>query len=349
MTDKLPPIYFYVPEHHWPANLPENPDIFWQWQISQGKKNLGIYDLPMQAYLHLKADGIPCELVTTMPEQGIVLSHRYWFHDHQRPQPNLLMVCIRGDRQRHPYAQIHVVQNPQQRVPSGPLTLWDSYYIPHWRQSGLIPRDPARKERFENVVYYGFEHNLVPELRTSSWNKQLNAMGLNWHVVENNANWHDYSHVDVVLAVRSFGRQIDYRWKPATKLYQAWAAGVPAILGYESAFRSERKSELDYLEATSLDEVISALERLRDDQEWRYAIVENGILRAQETQPAQLVARWRNFITKIAVPAYERWCNASEGTRQMFLARRYLALKINHVQDRMGLIALPQVDRLKIN
>lgn len=349
MSDKLPPIYFYVPQRHWPANLPEDPHLFWQWQAARGKSHLGIYDIPMQAYLHLKATGFPCELVPNLPESGIVFAHRFWFHDHQQPGSNLLMVCIRGDRPRHPYAQLHIVQNPCQENATGLLTSWESYYIPHWRQSGLIHREASRGDCLENIAYFGYDVNLVPEMKSPEWSRQLESLGMTWHVIDEPSRWHDYSYVDAVVAMRCFGSQIDFSWKPATKLYQAWAAGVPAILGYESGFRAERKSELDYLEATSADEIIAALKRLRDNPELRQAIIENGLTRAQETNPDKLVIRWRKFITDIAVPAYEGWRSASELTRQTFLKRRYLAVKANKLQERFGLLTVPEIDKLRIN
>lgn len=349
MSELLPPIYFYVPQRHWPANLPEDPHLFGQWQASRGKSNLGIYDIPIQAYLHLKATGFPCQLVPTLPEAGIVFAHRFWFHDHQQPGSKLLMVCIRGDRPRHPYAQLHIVQNPCQTNSTGLLTSWESYYIPHWRQSGLIGRDPTRGDSFENIAYFGYDVNLVPEMKSHEWSQELQSLGLTWQVIDNPGYWHDYRHVDGVLAMRRFGRQIDFSWKPATKLYQAWAAGVPAILGYESGFRAERKSELDYLEVTSLDEIIAALKRLRDNPALRRAMRENGWLRAQETNPEQLVEKWRSFISEIAVPAYQRWCTASDLTRQTFLKGRYLAVKINRLQESLGLLAVPEIDKLRIN
>ena len=345
----LPPIYFYVPQRHWPANLPEDPDLFWQWQAARGKSNLGIYDIPLQAYLHLKKTGFPCELVSTLPDRGIVFAHRFWFHDHQQPGSKLLMVCIRGDRPRHPYAQLHIVQNPCQEKTQGFLTYWESYYIPHWRQSGLIHRETSRGDRFENIAYFGYDVNLVPEMKAPEWSHQLEAIGLNWHVIDQPSLWHDYSYVDAVVAMRCFGNKVDFSWKPATKLYQAWAAKVPAILGYESGFRAERKNELDYLEATSTDEIIAALKRLQDNPELRRAMIENGLVRAAETNPQQLINRWRKFITDIAVPTYERWCNASDLSRQNFLKRRYLAVKFNKIQERLGLLAVPEIDKLRIN
>jgi hypothetical protein len=77
-------------------------------------------------------------------------------------------------------------------------------------------------------------------------------------------------------------------------------------------------------------EALAAIERLRDDKEFRRSIVENGRRRAQETTSAKLVVRWRKFLEEIAVPTYEHW-RAELVYRQAFLQRRYLAL----VSDRI--------------
>ncbi|MGK7954087.1 MAG: glycosyltransferase [Crocosphaera sp.] len=348
MSYQLPPIYFYVPEKHMPQNLPDDPELFGQWQGTQGTRNLGIHDLPIQAYLHLKKNNFPCQLVSTFPEKGIVLGHRFWFHDHKKPNKNLLMVCIRGDRPRHPYSQLHIVQNPTQARPKQFGTLWESHYIPHWRQSGLIKRDPSRGDRFENIAYFGYDVNLIPEMKSPSWIQSLEKLGLNWHLVDHPSQWNDYSYVDVVVALRCLGRDNDFSWKPGSKLYQAWATGVPAILGYEAAFRGERKSEYDYLEAASIEEILAALKRLRDNPDLRKKMQENGFIRAKETEPTVLASLWRDFITEIAVPTYESWCNSSEIARQTFLKRRYLETKMNSVQKKMGWLAVPEIDKLTI-
>jgi hypothetical protein len=88
-------------------------------------------------------------------------------------------------------------------------------------------------------------------------------LNLNFKNKLNHNEWHDYSDTDVVLAIRELDRDNLWQGKPASKLYNAWHAGVPAILGYVSAFRSERETKLDYLQATSVREVILALKKLK--------------------------------------------------------------------------------------
>lgn len=156
MTNKLPLIYFYIPKERWPTDkIPEDPSQYGQFQRSKHTNFGGDYSWTLQTYLHLKANGFPCELTATLPSQGIVLSHRYLLPSNLQPKPELLLVCMQSDRGRHPYAQLHVVQNPRQEIPKRPFTLWESYFISHWPQAGLIPRDPKRGDRFENVAYFG--------------------------------------------------------------------------------------------------------------------------------------------------------------------------------------------------
>lgn len=288
----------------------------------------------LQTYLRLKADGFPCELVGTLPGEGIVLAHRDSLPYNLQPGSKLLIICLKADRELHSYAQLHVVQNLQETF-TGSTLFGNRYYIPHWLQPGLISRDPARGDRFENIAYFGLPSNLAPELNEPSWYEQLSELGLRWQVIERDY-WHDYSNVDAVLAVRRLSDKGDDRnWKPPSKLLNAWHAGVPAILGCESAFQAERKSELDYLETASLDDIMLALKHLRDDKALRHAMVENGRIRAKETQHAQLSKRWYIFLTEVAIPTYERWCSASTWTQQIFLKRCYVAVKMNSMQRRM--------------
>lgn len=323
MSDRLPPVYFYIPQSDWPEEIPDSIETYWQ----KLKLKRGMYNWTLQTYLRLKESGFPCKLISILPDSGIVVAHWDFLAPDIKPGAKILLVCIQADRARHRYAQLHLVQNPQEEMLVRSVNLWKSYYMPFWPQPGLIPRDTARVNTFQNAAYIGRAINLAPELQETSWSEKLQAIGLNWHVIEQRDRWHDYSDIDVVVAVRSFKKQNSHSWKPANKLYNAWSAGVPAILGCDSAFRSERQSELDYLEVTSPEELVAALKRLRDDKQLRHQIIENGHQRSQETTPKQLVAKWQNFLINEAVPAYENWCRLSDWERFTFLLQRDLAIQ----------------------
>jgi len=78
MNESLPPIYFYIPQSQWPVGkMPQIPQEYWQWMSSWGSRyGRGKYDWTLQTYLYLKADGLRCQLIDFMPDEGIVLSHR---------------------------------------------------------------------------------------------------------------------------------------------------------------------------------------------------------------------------------------------------------------------------------
>ncbi len=199
----------------------------------------------------------------------------------------------------------------------------------------MIPRNPNRGDKFKNVAYFGISYNLAPELRQPAWEEELQKLGLVWRREKERYLWHDYSEVDAIVAVRSFDGKIDYPWKPASKLFNAWNANVPAILGVESAFQGERKSELDYFEVKSASEAIAVLKRLKDDQELRRAIVANCQVRAEEIKPENIAKRWSNFLTEVCVPAYYKWREASAWERQRFFLSRQAALKIVNIQKKL--------------
>jgi hypothetical protein len=90
--------------------------------------------------------------------------------------------------------------------------------------------------------------------------------------------------------------------KPGTKLYNAWLAGVPAVLGPEPAFRELRRHELDYLEVTSVEEALAAIDRLRSDPALYRAMVDHGRERARDFSVEAILDRWTDLLWE-RVPA----------------------------------------------
>jgi len=223
------------------------------------------------------------------------------------------------------------VQNPGDRIARKRKECFESVFIPHWIQPRLIPRDKERKNSFVSARYYGDENNAARELKSPSWKTQLSKIGLEWNMVTDPERWADYSDVDILVSVRKFGSKVtDFTNKPATKLYNAWHAGVPAVLAAESAYAAERKSELDYLEAHSPGEAIDVIMRLRGNQTLREAIAGNGKVRARETSAGATVRKWRNFLMNVAVPAYRQW-RASDRLRAEYL----FSLRLAHLGTRI--------------
>ena len=329
-TEALQAVYFLVP----PLDsrfgvLPESPADYWAWVSGQrGLDAWGPFSWTLQTYLQLLAHGFPVSLTRDPPEEGIVIAHRDFLPDSLVPAPRQFVVCILADRGepgfggRHPWAQFHVVQNPADPLIREPHQYWPAGYMPYWPQPGMIPRDPKRGAHFSAAAFIGYEHNLATELREPEWAAQLAALGLQW-TVPHRSQWHNYSAIDVIVAARSFGGGLDYCGKPPSKLHNAWLAGVPAVLGRESAFQSVRCSPLDYIEVDSATEAIAAVRMLSETPGLRKAMIANGLARARALHPAALSARWKGLITEILAPAHARWVSLeAQGRLRFFDARR---------------------------
>jgi hypothetical protein len=332
----MEPIYFYLPKKDWHQSSALT--------IRDIKFEKGQDVWLLQTYLHLKERGLPCQLVSTLPESGIVVIYRESLPFNATPSPSAFWVCIKGDQNPLPYAHIHVVQNraeleaPALAVQSVQedryLLPSQRFYIPLWSQPDIIPRDSSREDRFETIAYYGISYNLAPALRSPDWAKALADLGLCWHHEKQSDRWHDYREVDAILAVRSFNQGQLYPWKPPSKLFNAWGAGVPAILGVESAFQSEQRSSLDYLEVSSYTEALAAITRLRDDRALRRAMVAQGQQRLTEIMPDAIANRWKYFLTEVCQSAYAQWQTQPAWQKRLFFAKRYLATKASENKRR---------------
>jgi uncharacterized protein (DUF3820 family) len=281
-------VRFYLP---YQGSIPDHPEDYWPWILSHPELPEGRFTWVLYTYLQLKAAGLQVELVDTLPEYGTVISHRDFLPASMLPS-DLFLVCIKADRNHHPWAQFHLVQNEVDRGTA----------IDFWPQPGLKPRDPSRKG-IRSIAYFGREANLTQELK-GPWDKRF--------TVKDRLNWHDYSDVDVTISVRDFTGNssdpvLDANAKPPNKLINSWRAGVPAIVGCESAFRQVRRSSLDFLEVQSMKDLREALRQLENPVLY-YGMVENGFERAKEYTDAKMVARWREVFLKVSdgVSAFER-------------------------------------------
>ena len=222
-----------------------------------------------QTFLRLRNCGAKVALTSTPPNDGVVVLHAddlpsYVAANGRRNR--CFVVCVRADRNPNPDTDLEIVQN---------LFLEQSNrtkYIPHWPQPGLKSRVRERGTLVQNITFKGYPAQLHEMFRTLHWQRFLKLHKLRWN--EDSAtwtgkrlrlfsemNWNDYSESDVLIAVRP-NKGSGYPNKPACKLTNAWAAGTPAILGPEVAYRGLKTSDLDYLEAASFEEVGASVELL---------------------------------------------------------------------------------------
>ncbi len=300
-------VSFYLPEREALRGRDVDaiePDEDWQLFAT------GLYIWIPQTFLRLRAAGAPVQLCSAPPPSGAVVS--YADHVEQllaaaSSPSRLIVVSVRADRWPQLIPDVEIVQN---------VSSVEDYqvFIPSWLQPGLIPREPSRATHVETIAYIGTRQQLHDDLAAPAWGGELRERGLCWDnrmvtFVGNDRpysqlRWNDYSTVDVAVALRP-PAVWNARSKPAAKLQNAWAAGVPAVLSPEVPYRELRRSPLDYLEAESSAQVLTAIERLRADPGLYAAMVENGLERAREFQHDRLVARWKNVLWR-EIPARAR-------------------------------------------
>ncbi|MEP7041520.1 MAG: hypothetical protein ABI843_00570 [Dokdonella sp.] len=341
-------IHFYIHPVFWPrSDIPPSPDAHWP------GFGFGIYTWTIQTFLRLRDAGVVCDLVSDMPERGVVVAHREClsaidgkYSGRVASTKSRFIVDISADLYPYAPANLHVVQNPRM-TRFGPAFI----YVRHWPQPGLIARAPQRASTFQNIAYFGNEKNLSDDLREPQWETELQARNLTWirkfqafdytdpATYAPASFWSDYSEVDAVVAVRRSprGAESTHDQKPASKLYNAWIAGVPAILGRESCYQLERRSGLDYIEANTREEILVGIDQLRTQPDLRRAMEENAARRALEVCADATVEAWKGIISDDVLPAYREWVGAGALARRWIVARkqaRYQAVRIRHALAR---------------
>jgi hypothetical protein len=284
-----------------------DPDRDWR-ELQRGERAW-----VLQSYLRLERAGYPVRLASRLPEAGVVVFHAKQRRELQREcrecrercargGGKLVLVAVRGDVGRWAGADFEVVQN--RHSADGRRR----FFVPHWPQPGLLPRDAARGATLARIAYKGFDRNLHGYFRSAEWRQFLAARGIDW-VVDSVAfaergthgealEWPDFRAVDAVLAVRPAAcpRRDS---KPATKLYNAWLAGVPAMLSPDVAFGELRRSPLDYLEVTGPAEAQAAVRRLLAEPGLYQRMVANGRERAAEFTAGAVLERWLELLEQI--------------------------------------------------
>lgn len=257
-----------------------------------------------QSYISLKRLGLNIHLVShyipgkicIIPFDDLKMHHLAF---------NSYVVACRYDRSRPEICEQRLVINKLNVIDK------TDHYLPHWLQPNLIPRNGDRGTRVENLVFKGIERNLAPLFKTPQFKEKVSAIGMHFVMTSDDStrlfqDWTDYTQADVVLAVRN-NTQYDLSIKPALKLINAWLAGCPAILGPEPAYQDLRQSDLDFIEVRTLEEVIAALQRLKNDPVLYTAMVENGFQRVKEFATDPVARHWHDVLSGPIAQDYAQW------------------------------------------
>jgi hypothetical protein len=233
-----------------------------------------------------KQAGLPCTISDQFRTDALNVCIQWDLPAKARLYRYFIAAC-RSDGPTPWHADAVLVQNPLQHDGV------KSFFVPHWPQPDLLPRNLQRGNTIQRIVFVGTPNNLWTPFHSASFNQALAALGVQLVMMtpETGTGWTDYTQADLVLAVRSL-TQTDYWGKPASKLVNAWIAGVPAILGPEPAFRALRRSRYDYYETQSPDAVIAFIRHLQSHPQEYNRYRDQCALRADDFTTPRMVERW---------------------------------------------------------
>lgn len=299
---EVKPVIFYLPAHHWPEahRLEEWMGGIPRHVLPEGKAAT-LESWILRTWAELRRRGLPVELASEFPAQGTVVALTGNLPASFQCPAGVFLVGVAADGLSHPAASLHVLQNPAHA-----RRLSRAVAIPHWPQPGLVPRPAERGETFEHADFFGDPRNLAPELRDPGWqDKLLREAGMRLRL-RPAPEWSDYSSTDCALGIRDFeGRP--HLNKPASKLINAWLAGVPFVGGLESSFQAEGKPGVDCLLCGSPEEVLEALLLLKSNPGLRSEIVEAGRARARAFTEDAIAERWRQVLWEQVPEAAASW------------------------------------------
>ena len=295
------PVYFYLPDYERFDQIDEL-DPFEAWQEMPRGEGFWI----LQTYCLLRHFGVAVQKCRELPKRGIVV-----FHRHNRRQlfsqpigkfKELILVGCRGDLHDLLVSDFELLQNSY--FADGKRR----FHMPHWPMPGIIPRDVQRKTEIKRIAFLGFAAQLHPDFQSKEWREFLEHRGIEW--VQNSvsysrkkgesikhSDWADYSTFDLVVAVRPERNDLHTN-KPALKLYNAWIAGVPSLLGPEIAYREAGVSGEDYIEVQSLEDAKQAIDRLIQDPNLYSRLISNGRKKADRYSHESVAKAWVHFFNK---------------------------------------------------
>lgn len=228
--------------------------------------------------------------------------------------PEPFYVVCRADGPDSIIANFVVDQNDIRRETSG------RSWVPNWPQPGIIQRDLSRGNVIAVAAFKGYLPNIDRSIIDEETLSKLNSIGIEFRIddfdAQGQCRWHDYSDVDIVIAVRNLTKY----WtntKPAAKLVNAWMADVPALLGPEPAYRTLRRSEDDYIEVRSGRDIFEAVARLKENPDVYRRMVENGRRRRHDFSKERTLDRWIALLNGPITTAFERWREKSRLERRI--------------------------------
>jgi hypothetical protein len=302
----VPSIHFV--QRHLGTQWPElwktaEPDI----DQHPGRVSDGETSWILQTYLRienaLRELGLRVTISDSFSLGSINIAHRDSLNRWLGPYLKNYIVCVRADRPQSTVCNWEIAQNGLTGTAHG------KSFVPSWPQPGLLKRKRERGHTMSRAAYFGRLGTTSPWLTSPAFTDSLNRMGIQLRLEQ--AEWHDYREVDLVIAHRQEAPCMLLH-KPASKLINAWLAGVPALLSDEPAFRELRRTELDYFIVNSEQDAIRAVTALRSQPRLYDAMVTNGLKRAEEFNTDATRRTWVRTLQDDIVPDAERFFSARD-------------------------------------
>jgi hypothetical protein len=238
---------------------------------------------------------------------AITVAHRDDANDFLDRRHATFLVVVRADRAPVIACDFAIVQNDLS--PSG-----NERYLPLWGQPGLRCRDSARGARVRTIAYQGRTDSAPAWFRDPQFRRQLLRRGVAFDIRE--SGWDDYRSIDIAIAARDDPPGVLAN-KPATKLYNAWQAGVPMLAYPEPAYAALRRAPIDFLEVREGPDVLRSIDLLRANPGLFAAMVANGRERAREFSVDAIRVRWLELFDREVIPAFES-ARAGLGARRLW-------------------------------
>ncbi|WP_257295479.1 hypothetical protein [Endozoicomonas sp. YOMI1] len=197
-------------------------------------------------------------------------------------------------------------------------------YVPQWPQPGLVLRESQRGNSIKTVAFFGQpKRNLGKAFQSEAFLSELKKRGIEF-IIKGKSNdsveWHDYSNVDIVIAVRDVPVEL-LKIKPVNKATNAWLAGALCITGDEPAITAAFNSNKAVLHATTVNGVLAIIDRLREHPELFSELATEGQKLAQDYSEPSVLSYWvrmEEFVT----PEFERWKKTGKAERLINYSRR---------------------------
>ena len=224
---------------------------------------------------------------------------------------NSFVVCARADRPAPLVANVVVLQNELEVNRSS-----NAFFIPHWPQPGLIPRNRSRGPLVESAAYFGHDWSIPEWLKSGGQLSQaLGASRISYHL--QNKVWNDYENVDIALAFRDEA-DVVLEQKPATKVTNAWLAGAIPIVYPEPEYARVVRHGINGFLAHSFHETVDWIKLLARSPEYVTTIQRAASDAAVAFSRDYIIDRWVGLLTQEVKPSYQVWLRRGGRFNRLF-------------------------------